>query len=132
LFHHVLVVNDAAHGAFMSTESGLLTAAMETQQPDGQWRAVAKLRFPTGTRQSVVLRAGEVWQFIVPASATGLPVKARVALGGSSGTIYSQPFVANVDPSLAGLPLNCWLARIRPTEPDQAVAIAVADTKRSN
>jgi hypothetical protein len=131
-FHHVLVINNTPRAAALPTEAGLLTAAMETQQADGQWRAVATLRAPIGINPKIVFRAGEVWQFIVPRSATGLPAKARLALGVSGGMLYSQPFEVNSDPSSSGRIVDCWLARMQPAQSEHGVVIAVAGKKQSD
>ena len=131
-FHRVLMVNNTPRQAVIPTESGLLTADLETQQADGQWHAVAKLRAPTGTHQSVVFHAGEIWQFLMPGSAMGLPVKARLVLSVSGGAIYSQPFEMNVDLLSASKTVDCWLARIRPAKSEHGPVIAAADKKRGN
>jgi hypothetical protein len=129
-FHHVLVINNTPRAAALLTEAGLLTAAMETQQADGQWRGVATLRAPIGINPKIVFRAGEIWQFIVPGSGRGVPAKARLALGVAGGVFYSQPFEVNVDPSSSGQIVDCWLARIQPAQSEHRVVITVADKKR--
>ena len=131
-FQRVLVVNNTPRQAVIPTESGLLTAELETQQSDGQWHSVAKLRAPTGTHQSVVFHAGEIWQFLMPGAAMGLPVKARLVLSVAGGTIYSQAFEMNVDLLSASQTVDCWLARIRPAKSEQSPVIAAADKKRGN
>jgi len=131
-FHRVLVVNNTPRQAVIPTELGLLTADLETQQADGQWHAVAKLRAPTGTHQSVVFHAGEIWQFLMPGSAMGLPVKVRLVLSVVGGTIYSQAFEMNVDLLSASQTVDCWLARIRPAKSEHGPVIAAANQKRDN
>ena len=131
-FHRVVVFNDTSPQTVIPTESGLITAALETRQADGQWHAVAKLKAPIGTKQSIVLRAGEIWQFIVPGSATGLPVKGRLALRVAGGTLYSQPFEVRVDPLSARQTMDCWLARIQPVHADLGPVIAGVETKRGS
>jgi hypothetical protein len=131
-FHRVLMVNDASAQAVVPTESGLITATIEVQQADGRWRSVARVRAPVGTSHNVVLQAGEIWQFIVPGSARGLPVKARLALGVVGGTIHSQPFALRVEPLPTQQTMDCWLARIRPAHVGLGPVIAVAKTKRAN
>lgn len=129
-FHRVVVVNETSSQTVVPTESGLIMAALETRQADGQWRAVANLKAPIGTNQSIVLRAGEIWQFIVPGSATGLPVEGRLALRVAGGTLYSQPFEVRVDPLSARQTMDCWLARIRPVHVCLGPVIAGVDRKR--
>jgi len=131
-FHRVVVVNETSPQTVVPTESGLITAALETRQADGQWRAVAKLKAPIGTNQSIVFRAGEIWQFIVPGSATGFQVKGRLALRLAGGTVYSQPFDIRVDPLSARQTMDCWLARIQPVHAGLGPVIAGADRKRGS
>jgi hypothetical protein len=126
-FHRVHVVNNTLKYSVVPTESGVLTAAVEMRHSDGQWRAVAKLRAPAGTNRRVVMCGGEIWQFIVPLSPTGNPVKARLALDATGGTIYSQPFEINLDPLLSSQTLDCWLARIRPAQLDHGPVFAAGD-----
>lgn len=131
-FHRVVVVNDTSPQTVIPTGSGLVTAALETRQADGHWRAVAKLKAPIGTDQNIVLRAGEIWQFIVPGSATGLPVKGRLALRVAGGTVYSQPFEMRVDPLSAWQTMDCWLARIQPVHAGLGPVIARAHRKQGS
>jgi len=126
-FHRLFVVNNTSCQAVIPTKTGLITAPIELRQTDGHWRAVALLRAPIGTNKNALLHAGELWQFIVPGSAKGRPVKARFALGAVDGIIYSQPFEMNVDPLSASQTVDCWLARIRPAKSDHGPVIATAD-----
>jgi hypothetical protein len=129
LFHCVLVVNDTARPVVAEVQSGLLTAVIEVQQADRRWRAIGKLRAPTGACVNPELSEGEVWQFIIPDFGTGVPATARLAVGMSGGIIYSQPFAARVDLLMSDTNVDCWLARIRPAQPAHGPIIAAAESK---
>lgn len=128
-FHCVLVVNDTARPVVAEVQAGLLTAVIEVERVDGLWRAVGKLRAPTGACANPTLSEGEIWQFIVPESGTNPRAKVRLAVGTSGRTIYSDPFEAGVDLLAAGQTMDCWLARIRATDTHQAPIIAAAESK---
>lgn len=128
-FHSVLVVNDSARPVVAEVKSGLITAAIEIQQENGNWRAIGKLRAPAGACANPTLSEGEIWQFIFPESGTNPRVKVRLAVGTSGRTIYSHPFKAGVDLLAAGQTMDCWLARIRATDTHQAPIIAAAESK---
>ena len=128
-FHRVLVVNGTARPVVAEVQSGLITAILETQQADGCWRAVGKLRAPTRACTNPEISEGEVWQFIIPDFGTGVPAIVRLAVGTCDETIYSQPFAAHLDPLMADIDVNCWLARIRPAHTNQGPIIAAAESK---
>ncbi|MFZ4483256.1 MAG: hypothetical protein ACOYOL_04665 [Chthoniobacterales bacterium] len=132
LFHRVLVVNHTARPLVADGPSGLITAILEIRQEDGRWRAVGKLRAPTRACAIPELSEDEVWQFIIPDLGTGVPATARLAVGISGETIHSRPFAAHVDPLTSDTNLDCWLARIRPAQPNQGPIIAVAESKPGN
>ena len=129
LFHCVLVVNDTARPVVAEVQAGLLTAVIEVQQTERRWRAIGKLRAPTGACANPTLSEVEIWQFIVPESGTSPRAKVRLAVGTSGRTIYSDPFEAGVDLLAAGQTMDCWLARIRATDTHQAPIIAAAESK---
>ena len=129
LFHRVLVVNHTARPLVADVPPGLITAILEIRQEDGRWRAVGKLRAPTRACTIPELSEGEVWQFIIPDLGTGVPATARLAVGISSEIVYSRPFAAHVDPRTSDTNVDCWLARIRPAQPNQAPIIAAAESK---
>ena len=84
-----------------------------------------------GTARPVVaeVQSGEVWQFIIPDFGSGVPAIVRLAVGTCDETIYSQPFAAHLDPLMADIDVNCWLARIRPAHTNQGPIIAAAESK---
>ena len=128
-FHRVLVVSDSAIPVAAEVQSGLITAILETQQADGCWRAVGKFRAPTRACTNPEISEGEVWQFIIPDFGTGVPAIVRLAVGTCDETVYSQPFAAHLDPLMADIDVNCWLARIRPAHTNQGPIIAAAESK---
>lgn len=132
-FHRVLVVNDTSRPAVTRTENGFLTAALETNQPDGQWRAIARLRVPSANA-NLALSSGEVWQFIVPDFGPASPAKVRLAVKVADRIIYSQPFAANVDPFAPNQTIDCWLARLRvqPARSEDGSMIAVVGPTPGN